>query len=249
MAEGRRRKRLAGVFSDMLENFPTYWAAPSFEHAGSDHAKVVERLAPVALQKELFDLTKDLAINTRYEATIIVGDKSVGTQHPHRFILEREPGALNLFFIDPEHWVGSQNPARPRVTNLMASKLFTNDQQAEIAIARYRTTRVQKKLQATKEQVDRLELQEQDARSLVQRKGIPNLVSDMPEEMKFRVYVDAHVAGVQTPLSTKMGMVGFLKGKRADLFLEGKIDAQQAIIRHFIQLLKEGAFEAKPSDR
>jgi hypothetical protein len=159
--------------------------------------------------------------------------------HPHTFLAEKSEAGINLFFIDPEHNVGTQNFLRPKISNLIGINLRDSYENSQFSVIRFNVNGLTP---------DQLKLQQQftAARELLTA-GQPAMLNDLPQNILFQAGAEKGKAYLHARYTNENKAQKFLKGGDGSRALRGKIKANTVIINRLIGFLAEGNF--KPTKR
>lgn len=229
-----RRAWKNGIW-DQLDRFPSI-SAPEMTFVEGHASEMMERFMPELMRTKLIDLTNSFS-DGLYRVRTLVGEYDLGTSHPHDFVISINLDDIGLYFVDPEHTVGSRNALRPAISNLISLIIPKNiDQPVSFASLRFRTDNVDHAVLKLKPQLEATQ-------TLIEDRGMPAFLSAFSNDILFRLLVSAEQSLVQARYTTSYQLRQFLYGNSGSPALEGKVDSHQAVFNHFIEELEAGNFQ------
>jgi len=221
---------LDNVVPDMMDNIP-FANPPDIVSTEANNHALIERFFPHAQRARLVELAASIPLNDSVGVICNIGKKDNNTGHPHLFEITRTADNILLTFVDPEDSVGRHSAFKPRIVNLLAAKISTaGNYETELAVLRFRTPLMQS-------QDLKMANLHKITSSLIEDRGLPNILEDKKKEILFRLVSTPQGSEVQARYSAASEMERFVKGGKGSRMLEGKVKASKYNLERFITLL------------
>lgn len=238
------------AFADIKDNIPFAKPAPEARIECAPNQKIAEKVFSEHERRILSDMVRELPQGVEHEITIIVGSSERGTAHPHRFVLKNTGTAAEIFFLDPEDYVGVrpaqmkprislayvQDVLRPRIVNLLAARIpFDETALPTVVSLRYRSELLAKQ----SDDIDRLDFQLAVAKDALEHQGLPELLANVPQEIVTRIALEPGRAVVQDRHSKQEEVRAFVETGSGSPILEARLLASQQVFRRLVGAAKE----------
>lgn len=219
------------VIPDIKDNRPSV-SGPEMAAFEGDTAALAERFLPLESRKELVEKAiANLAVGESRGIIVIAGNKETCTAHPHLFEITRNAGDIELLFVDPEDTIGQNHLFRPRIAELASAQIATGGNfDMSFAMNRFRTPGIEPK---------QLHLPElySEASELMNKKGMPDMLSGKENEITFRIFWDGKSAQMQSRYTSTQEAARFLQGGKGSHAAEGKVVANARRLGQFLAIL------------
>jgi hypothetical protein len=229
-----RLLRVRNMVSDVFENTDGKTEVVEIK-LPQNSENLLEEFVPEDYREDILRLSQDFEVGKTYIHKWAVGKKEIGTQHGHYFLFRREENSVKIYFVDPEDRVGVRNTFRPSVTNLMAAEIFDYNRDPKFAVTRFRY----------KNPESRIPLRDlvPAALDLVDTNAVPEFLVDNDDyQLTFRIVGEHDFQLVESRHAHKAHLEKYLSEGKGCWHLEGKAQAQRAILRIFIKSLKSGEY-------